>query len=175
MTMPLVILAVLSRHRRLFHPVGIKAYYHGWSVDQLRATGQMPADCIRRACRSSSLLLGDDRARSSWSSRRRRPRLRALSRTRRAIRSTSSVLANKFYFDEFYDRSLVGGQQFFARFFNWIDSWILDGLDPARLGLPQRRRGRAPASSSRPAACRPTRSSSASAASLLIYFTLFAH
>jgi NADH-quinone oxidoreductase subunit L len=38
------------------------------------------------------------------------------------------ILANKFYFDEFYDRNLVGGQQWAARFLNWIDGWILDGL-----------------------------------------------
>jgi NADH-quinone oxidoreductase subunit L len=38
------------------------------------------------------------------------------------------ILAGKFYFDEFYDRSLVGGQQLAARFLAWIDSWILDGL-----------------------------------------------
>ena len=38
------------------------------------------------------------------------------------------ILANKFYIDEFYDRSLVGGQQMTARVFSWIDSWILDGL-----------------------------------------------
>jgi len=38
------------------------------------------------------------------------------------------ILANKFYIDEFYDRSLVGGQQMLARCLNWIDSWILDGL-----------------------------------------------
>jgi NADH-quinone oxidoreductase subunit L len=37
------------------------------------------------------------------------------------------TLAHKFYFDEFYDNSLVGGQQLFARFLNWIDSWILEG------------------------------------------------
>ncbi len=38
------------------------------------------------------------------------------------------ILANKFYFDEFYDWIFVGGQQMFARALNWIDSWILDGL-----------------------------------------------
>jgi NADH-quinone oxidoreductase subunit L len=38
------------------------------------------------------------------------------------------ILAGKFYFDEFYDRSIVGGQQLAARFLNWIDAWILDGL-----------------------------------------------
>ena len=38
------------------------------------------------------------------------------------------VLAHKFYFDEIYDRSLVGGQQMGANALNWIDSWILDGL-----------------------------------------------
>ncbi len=38
------------------------------------------------------------------------------------------ILAGKFYIDEFYDRSLVGGQQLAARFLNWIDAWILDGL-----------------------------------------------
>ncbi len=38
------------------------------------------------------------------------------------------TLARKFYIDEFYDRSLVGGQQRAAGLLNWIDSWILDGL-----------------------------------------------
>jgi NADH-quinone oxidoreductase subunit L len=38
------------------------------------------------------------------------------------------ILERKFYFDEFYDRSLVGGQQWAARFLAWIDSWVLDGL-----------------------------------------------
>ena len=37
-------------------------------------------------------------------------------------------LAKKFYIDEIYDNSIVGGQQMAARFLNWIDSWILDGL-----------------------------------------------
>jgi NADH-quinone oxidoreductase subunit L len=38
------------------------------------------------------------------------------------------TLANKFYLDELYDTWIVGGQQLTARFFAWIDSWILDGL-----------------------------------------------
>ena len=38
------------------------------------------------------------------------------------------VLAKKFYFDEFYDRELVGGLQVFANVWSWIDNWILDGL-----------------------------------------------
>jgi len=37
-------------------------------------------------------------------------------------------LARKFYFDEAYDRGLVGGQQWAAAAFNWVDSWILEGL-----------------------------------------------
>ena len=38
------------------------------------------------------------------------------------------MLANKFYFDDMYDTWIVGGQQLTARFFAWVDSWILDGL-----------------------------------------------
>jgi NADH-quinone oxidoreductase subunit L len=39
-----------------------------------------------------------------------------------------TVLAKKFYFDEFYDREIVGGLQVFAGVWAWIDSWILDGV-----------------------------------------------
>lgn len=35
---------------------------------------------------------------------------------------------NKFYFDELYDVILVTPLQFLARFFYWLDRWLVDGL-----------------------------------------------
>jgi NADH:ubiquinone oxidoreductase subunit 5 (subunit L)/multisubunit Na+/H+ antiporter MnhA subunit len=39
-----------------------------------------------------------------------------------------TVLARKFYIDEFYDNRLVRLQQLTAGCLNWIDRWILDGV-----------------------------------------------
>ena len=127
MTVPLVILAVLSviGGIRLFH-FDIKSYFHKWSVHQLQVTGQMPgngssADMpeigwpLEMGLPFAFVVLGVGLAYVLYRNRSTDPlRIR--------------VLARKFYFDEFYDRQLVGGQQMTARFLNWIDSWILDGL-----------------------------------------------
>jgi NADH-quinone oxidoreductase subunit L len=123
MTVPLIILAVLSVIGGF--ALGIKGFYHGWSVDQLRDTGQIPADTTTVALPELSLVLGTvvpllmvfggiGLAWALYSGRDRDP-------------LHIKVLAHKFYFDEFYDTNLVGGQQLFARFLNWIDSWVLEG------------------------------------------------
>jgi NADH-quinone oxidoreductase subunit L len=123
MTVPLIILAVLSVVGGF--ALGIKGFYHGWSVDQLRDTGQLPASSVTPALPELSLLLGTivplvmvfggiGLAFALYRGRDRDP-------------LHIKVLAHKFYFDEFYDNSLVGGQQLFARFLGWIDSWILEG------------------------------------------------
>jgi NADH-quinone oxidoreductase subunit L len=123
MTMPLIILAVLSVIGGF--ALGIRGFYHGWSVDQLRDTGQLPAASIAPMLPELSFALGTivplvmvfggiGLAFALYRGRDRDP-------------LHLKVLAHKFYFDEFYDNQLVGGQQLFARFLNWIDSWILEG------------------------------------------------
>jgi NADH-quinone oxidoreductase subunit L len=123
MTVPLIILAVLSVIGGF--ALGIEGFYHGWSVDQLRDTGQLTAGSATPALPELSLLLGTvvplvmvfggiGLAYVLYDGRDRDP-------------LHIKVLAHKFYFDEFYDNNLVGGLQLFARFLNWIDSWVLEG------------------------------------------------
>jgi NADH:ubiquinone oxidoreductase subunit 5 (subunit L)/multisubunit Na+/H+ antiporter MnhA subunit len=74
----------------------------------------------------------------------------------------------------FYDNSLVGGQQLFARFLGWIDDWVLEG---AIL------RGSAYLSVGVGELCKLLQTGSLQTyafvlsigGALLIYFTLFAH
>jgi len=124
MTVPLIILAVLSVIGGWTF-LGIGGFYHGWAVDQLRDTGQLPTGTTTVALPELSFLLGTVV-----------PLLMVfggiglafvLYRGRDRDPLHIKTLAHKFYFDEFYDNSLVGGQQLFARFLNWIDSWILEG------------------------------------------------
>jgi NADH-quinone oxidoreductase subunit L len=124
MTIPLVILAVLSIvggwH---FGGFGILPYFHGWSADVLHAMGPLgviaaPAEgniFLEMIVPLAVVALGIG---SAW----------YLYWGAATDPLDIKVLAGKFYFDEFYDRSLVGGQQWAARFLNWIDTWILDGL-----------------------------------------------
>ncbi len=123
MTVPLIILAVFSAVGGF--ALGIEGFYHGWSVDQLRGTGQLPASDATPALPVLGLVLGT-----------LVPLVMvfggmilafALYRGRDSDPLHLKVLANKFYFDEFYDNSLVGGQQLFARFLGWIDDWVLEG------------------------------------------------
>jgi NADH-quinone oxidoreductase subunit L len=124
MTVPLILLAILSVVGG-FSILGIETFYHGWAVYQLRSTGQLAADIPAPEAPSLPLLLGFFV-----------PTLFVLAglasalalywgRDRDPLHIT--VLARKFYFDEFYDKELVGGQQLFARFLGWIDDWILEG------------------------------------------------
>ena len=120
MTIPLVILAVLSAFGGF---IGIKDFYSGWSSDVLRATGQVaplfpPVETgvvLESIVPFVVVLLGIGSAVYLYWDRKTDP-------------LDIKFLANKFYFDEFYDRSIVGGQQLAANVFRWIDSWILDGL-----------------------------------------------
>ena len=124
MTVPLILLAILSAIGG-FGILGIETFYHGWSVGQLRATGQLAGGAPAPEVPSIGFLLGFlvptllvvAGLLSAW----------ALYRGRDRDPLHIKVLANKFYFDEFYDNSLVGGQQLFARFLGWIDDWVLEG------------------------------------------------
>ena len=113
MTVPLVILAVLSAVGGF---IGIKSFYHGWSSTvQLPVIGQEAGFFLELIMPSSVVVLGVAAAFFLYRGAEKDP-------------LNLKVLAHKFYFDEFYDNSIVGGQQWAARFLNWIDSWILDGL-----------------------------------------------
>jgi len=123
MTIPLVILAVGSVLAGLsLGGFGIKPFFHGWMTDLLAATDQLPTGApavensfIEMIVPGAVVFLGVIAACSLYWNAETDP-------------LDIKILAGKFYFDEFYDRSVVGGQQMFARFLNWIDSWILDGL-----------------------------------------------
>ncbi len=124
MTTPLVILAVLSAVGG-FALLGIESYYHGWSLDQLRSTGQIPVTGAGPKVPEIGFLLGNVV-----------PLIMvaagfvlafALYRGRDRDPLHIKFLAHKFYFDEFYDTYLIGLQQFFASMFKWIDDWIIEG------------------------------------------------
>jgi NADH-quinone oxidoreductase subunit L len=120
MTIPLVILSVLAVCGGF---IGLKPYYKGWSASVLAANNQagiIPAPeetglLLEMIVPSLFVIAGLGLAYILYAGAMRDP-------------LNIKVLANKFYVDEFYDRSLVGGQQLTARLFNWFDSWILDGL-----------------------------------------------
>jgi NADH-quinone oxidoreductase subunit L len=119
MTVPLVVLAVLSLCGGF---IGLKAFYHGWSDSVMVKLGQMtppaPPDggvFLESVLPFVVVVLGIGSAVALYRNADRDP-------------LDLRLLANKFYIDEFYDNALVGGQQMAARFFAWIDSWILDGL-----------------------------------------------
>jgi NADH-quinone oxidoreductase subunit L len=120
MTVPLVILSVLAVCGGF---IGLKPYYNGWSASVLAANNQAgiipaPEDTgllLEMIVPSLFVIAGLGLAYVLYAGAERDP-------------LHIKVLANKFYVDEFYDRSLVGGQQLTARMFNWFDSWILDGL-----------------------------------------------
>ncbi len=124
MTIPLVILAALSLIGGWqAGGFGIQPFFHDWSVGVLNATGQFgavvaPAETnivLEMILPGAVVFLGVISAGYLYWGSRTDP-------------LDLKVLANKFYFDEFYDRNLVGGQQLAARFLNWIDRWILGGL-----------------------------------------------
>jgi NADH-quinone oxidoreductase subunit L len=124
MTVPLIILAVCSVIAG-YSFIGIKEYYYSWTINLLQTTGQLSTD---------GRYIGMPEI--SWVFEMGVPLLAVLGGIAGACllyqgRSSDplhiKVLARKFYFDEFYDRNLVGGQQVAANFFAWIDSWILEG------------------------------------------------
>jgi NADH-quinone oxidoreductase subunit L len=120
MTIPLVILSVLSVVGGF---IGIKSFFHGWFLDVIHAMYPLGVIApqaevglfLEMIVPGAVVLLGIVSAIDIYWGKAADP-------------LDIDILANKFYFDEFYDRSLVGGQQWAARFLNWIDSWILDGL-----------------------------------------------
>jgi NADH-quinone oxidoreductase subunit L len=126
MTIPLVILAAGSAIAGWhFGGFGIQPYFHKWSADLLAATGQLSAGAtagpigenifLEMIVPGAVVFLGVISACYLYWGSATDP-------------LDIKILAGKFYFDEFYDRYLVGFQQYFARTLNWIDSWILGGL-----------------------------------------------
>jgi len=120
MTIPLVLLAVLSVI--VGWPwLGLKDFFHGWSDSVLQTTG-LPAATPGDAGVFIEMLVPIAVVAGGMA-------LAYLLYWGRATDPLDvKVLAHKFYIDEFYDRSIGGGHQMAARFINWIDSWILNGL-----------------------------------------------
>ena len=116
MTIPLVILAVLSLVGGWsFGDFGIKNFFHDWAAGVAVVPPAEPNAFLEMIVPGGVVLLGLVSAFYLYWGAATDP-------------LDLKILANKFYFDEIYDQSLVGGQQLAARFLNWIDSWILDGL-----------------------------------------------
>jgi NADH-quinone oxidoreductase subunit L len=125
MTIPLILLAIPSVLAG-YAFFGLKNFYHAWAISLLHTTGQIPNDGRYVAVPELGFFLGEAV-----------PALFVLAGVVLAFvlylgRETDplhiKVLARKFYFDEFYDREIVGGVQLFASVWSWFDSWILDGV-----------------------------------------------
>jgi len=117
MTVPLIILATLSVIGGF---IGIKSYFNGWfstlpQPSVLIAPSTDLSGFLEMVVPGTVVVLGIAAAFYVYWGAKTDP-------------LDIKVLAGKFYFDEFYDKNLVGGQQVAARFLNWIDAWILDGL-----------------------------------------------
>jgi len=123
MTGPLVILSVLSVVGGF---IGIQTYYHDWFNDVLSKLHITPAAVPTESMfpawlaplisiPTAFVIAGLVSAYFLYVGKDRDP-------------LHIEFLARKFYFDEAYDRGLVGGQQWAAAAFNWVDSWILEGL-----------------------------------------------
>jgi NADH-quinone oxidoreductase subunit L len=101
--------------------LGLKDFFHGWSDSVLQTTGlptTTPGDAgvfIEMLVPIAVVAGGMALAYLLYWGRATDP-------------LDVKVLAHKFYIDEFYDRSIGGGHQMAARFINWIDSWVLNGL-----------------------------------------------
>jgi NADH-quinone oxidoreductase subunit L len=122
MTTPLVILAVLSFCGGF---IGLKDFYHGWSTSVLQTINfaypfstSEPSAFMEMILPLATVTLGIVCAGVLYWNVSSDPLEGGIFR----------VLANKFYFDDMYDNWVVGGQQLTARFFAWVDSWIIDGL-----------------------------------------------
>jgi NADH-quinone oxidoreductase subunit L len=122
MTTPLIVLAVLSVCGGF---IGLKDYYHGWSLSVIEGLG-FPSNAVLPEANAfmesilpgAIVLLGIVCAGALYWNVTTDPLEGGFFR----------ILANKFYFDDIYDTYVVGTQQLFARSFAWIDSWIIDGL-----------------------------------------------
>jgi len=122
MTVPLILLAIGSAIAGF---VGIGNYYHAWALNVLYTTGQMTQTGLYVAPPELSffysfvplaLIIGG--VASSY----------YLYFGRSTDPLDIRILANKFYFDEIYDRRIVGGQQRAANLLAWLDNWVLDGV-----------------------------------------------
>jgi NADH-quinone oxidoreductase subunit L len=127
MLIPLILLAIPSVLAGWPIPfIGIRNFFLSWETGVFRSTGQLSADATAARLPEIGFFLGEAvpavivllGVASAY----------ALYRGRASDPLHIRVLAHKFYIDEFYDRALVHGQQLFANFWSWIDSWILDGL-----------------------------------------------
>jgi NADH-quinone oxidoreductase subunit L len=125
MTVPLILLAICSVVAG-WSFLGLRNFFHGWSIGVLQGVGQIANHGLFVPVHEAGFFLESVV-----------PFLTVffgallayhLYRDRSTDPIHIAILAGKFYIDEFYDRSLVGGQQMAARFLNWIDAWILDGL-----------------------------------------------
>jgi NADH-quinone oxidoreductase subunit L len=117
MTIPLLLLSILSAVGGV---IGLEGFYHGWFTTVLSNIGQpipapVEAGFLIEWAPLFVVVIGLVSSFYLYWSAETDP-------------LNIKILAHKFYFDEIYDRSLVGGQQLAAGFLNWIDAWILDGL-----------------------------------------------
>jgi NADH-quinone oxidoreductase subunit L len=122
MTVPLVILAVFSVIGGF---IGLKEFYHGWISDVVRnmrelpgatvVPGNEPGVFLESVIPLTMVVLGIGGAISLYWGAKTDP-------------IDIRLLAAKFYIDDLYDNHIVAGQQLAARFLNWIDSWIIEGL-----------------------------------------------
>ena len=120
MTIPLILLAALSIIGGF---IGIKSHYEHWFEGVRSAAGMVPAVApvpesnwfIQLVAPFGLVVAGIVSAWYLYWGRSKDP-------------LHIKFLARKFYFDEAYDRALVGGQQWTASCFNWIDSWVLEGF-----------------------------------------------
>jgi NADH-quinone oxidoreductase subunit L len=123
MTIPLVVLAVLSVIGGF---IGLEGFYHSWSAAVVAPLpfstpfqAAEPGPVLEMIVPLATVILGILSAGALYWNVTRDPLAGGL---------FFRTLANKFYFDEMYDNWVVGGQQLTARFFAWVDSWIIDGL-----------------------------------------------
>lgn len=124
---PLLILAVLSIiGGYTIGEYGLKNYYHVWVLDMLRATHQLPSDGRLVELPEIGTILGEVLPISAFVIGLICAFLLYWERDTDPLHI--KLLARKFYIDEIYDSSLVGGQQVAANLFAWIDSWILEGV-----------------------------------------------
>ncbi len=117
MTVPLVILAVLSVIGGWsIAGFGIQDHFHQWTTT---LPGNVPIPeanfFLGKIVPIAVVILGVGSAYLLYWGRNSDP-------------LNINVLAQKFYIDEIYDRSLVGGTTLTASVFSWLDRWILEGV-----------------------------------------------
>jgi NADH-quinone oxidoreductase subunit L len=125
MTIPLVILAVLSVLGGWWF-IGIEDFYHTWAINLFSSTDPVPnnGNFIYSPEFNFTLEMGIPFAAFFFGTLSAYHLYRGCATDPLHI----TVLARKFYIDEFYDNRLVRLQQLTAGCLNWIDRWILDGV-----------------------------------------------